>query len=136
MLGLDEYEKPGYSFCSAYVPFAGAVMIPLSCFSRAALAAGIPARYLYWFGRSGRRYLFTCTEPGGIGDFADGIAILVSAGEIIWTGEIAALASAMRSGGLPEGALYVHLLATRAEERRAVIADLRPVDGAHLRLAA
>lgn len=111
-------------------------MIPLSYVSRAALAAGIPARYLYWLGRSGRRYLFTSTEAGGLEDFLDAVAIVVSAGEITWSGEVAALAAAARPAGLPDGALYVHLLAATPEERRAVIEDLRPTAGTHLRLAA
>lgn len=111
-------------------------MVRLSCVSQAALAAGVPARYLYWFGRSGRRYLFTCTEPGGIDDFADGVAIVVAAGEIVWTGEVAALASARGAAGSPENAVYIHFLAATNDEQRAVIEDLRPAQGAHLRLAA
>ncbi len=108
----------------------------LSCVSRAALAAGVPPRYQYWFGRSGRRYLFTCTEAGAAGDFADAVALVVDAGEIVWTGEAAALACPPRGLRAPAGAVYVHLLAATAAERRAVIEDLRPADGPHLRLAA
>ena len=104
--------------------------------SRAALAAGVPVRYLYWIGRSSRRYLFTCTDWPGLSDFADGVAIAVSAGEIVWSGEIAALASLPASAEARRAAIYVHLLASNAEERRAVIEDLRPACGTHLRLAA
>ena len=110
-------------------------MIPLSCASQAALAAGLPTCYRYWFGRSGKRYLFTRTELRGIADFTEAVAIVESAGQIIWTGEVAALAVA-RSPGAPAGALYLHFLAASPEERRVVIEDLRPADGPHLRLAA
>ena len=111
-------------------------MVRLSCVSKAALAAGVPSRYLYWFGRSGRRYLFTCTEAGGIGDFAEGVAIVVSSGEIVWTGEVAALASRPQAADLPGTAVHIHFLAATPDEQRAVIEDLRPAQGAHLRLAA
>lgn len=110
-------------------------MIRLSCVSEAALAAGVPPRYLYWFGRSGRRYLFTCTESG-VGDFAEGVAIVVTAGEIVWTGEVAALAWAPHTAGLPGTSIFVHFLAATPDEQRTIIEDLRPVQGAHLRLAA
>jgi hypothetical protein len=110
-------------------------MIPLSRVSQAALAAGLPARYQYWFGRSGRRYLFTLTEAGGIGDFAEAVAIVVRDGRIVWTGEVAALA-VRQAPAPPDGALYIHLLAATPEERQVVIADLRPVEGPYLRLAA
>ncbi len=111
-------------------------MARLCCVSQAALAAGVPARYLYWFGRSGRRYLFTCTEPGGVRDFAEGVAIVVAAGEIVWTGEVAALASPPRTARSHGTAVYIHFLAATADERNAVIEDLRPAAGAHVRLAA
>ncbi len=111
-------------------------MVALSRVPKAALAAGVPPRYQYWFGRSGCRYLFTCTEAGSIADFADAVAIVVSAGEIVWTGEAAALASAPRGVRFPADAAYVHLLAATSEDRRAVIEDLRPADRTHLRLAA
>ena len=104
--------------------------------SRAALAAGVPVRYLYWFGRSNRRYLFTCTDWRSLGDFAEGVAIAVAGGAIVWSGEIAAFLSLPPSAEARRAALYVHLLASSPEERRAVIADLRPAEGTHLRLAA
>ena len=104
--------------------------------SRAALAAGVPVRYLYWSGRSQRRYLFTCTEPRSLSDFSEGVAIAVSGGTIVWSGEIAGFASLPPSAEARRAAVYVHLLAATPEERRRVIEDLRPTAGAHLRLAA
>lgn len=134
-LPLDEDEGTRIQVCSAYVLTAGAFMSS-PIVSRAALAAGVPVRYLYWIGRSGRRYLFTCTDWPSLSDFGDGVAIAVSAGEIVWSGEIAAVACLPRSAEARSAALYVHLLASNSEERRAVIEDLRPACGAHLRLAA
>ena len=110
-------------------------MIPPSQASRAALAAGISGRYRYWFGRSGRPYLFTLTEARGIGDFAEAVAIVVRAGRIVWTGEAAALVVG-HAPTPPDAALYVHLLAASGEERQAVIEDLRPAGAARLQLAA
>jgi hypothetical protein len=107
-------------------------MTSLSYVSRAALAAGVPARYRYWCGRSGRRYLFTCTDFSDLAHFETGVAIAVMAGRIIWTGEIPAPATAPPR----DAAIYVHLLACTLEERRAVMEDLRPIAGSHLRLAA
>ena len=102
----------------------------------AAAAAGLPSRYVYWHGRSGRRYLFTAADGAGIADFDEGVAILVRAGVILWAGEVGALAEAADVAGRPGAAFYVHLLATTEGERCAVVEDLRPDEGAHLRLAA
>ena len=105
--------------------------------SRAALAAGVPVRYLYWFGRSQQRYLFTCTDWRSLLDFSEGVAIAVSRGAVVWSGEIAALAALPASAQAQHSTIYVHLLAATAEERRRVIEDLRPAtESGHLRLAA
>jgi hypothetical protein len=104
--------------------------------SRAALEAGVPARYLYWQGRSGRRYLFTCMGPGAIGDFEEAVAIAVSDGRIIWSGEVSALARLPGDAPPRRAAIYVHLLAANLAERRVVIEDFRPAEEVHLRLAA
>jgi hypothetical protein len=104
--------------------------------SRAALAAGVPVRYLYWVGRSKRRYLFTCTDWRSLADFSEGVAIAVSGGAIVWSGEIAALAALPPSAEARRAALCVHLLASTPEDRRRVIEDLRPSGAAQLRLAA
>ena len=103
---------------------------------RVALAAGLPARFLFWFGRSGRRYLFSCTGARAASDFESGVAIAVSGGQIVWTGEVAALAK-MDDKALPRRSeVYVHLLAATLAERRAVIEDLRPEEVVRFRLAA
>jgi hypothetical protein len=104
--------------------------------SRAALAAGVPARYLYWSGRSGRRYLFTCTGTDALPDFEDGVAIAVSGGRTIWTGEVAALARLPADAAPRRAAIYLHLLASTLDARRAIIDDLRPAEAPYLRLAA
>ena len=103
--------------------------MPSQIVSQAALAAGLPARFLYWCGRSMRRYLFTALEPRGLADFEDGVAIAVEDGRVIWSGEIAAL-GAMPDEALPRRAeLFVHLLARTPDERRGVIEDFRPRPG-------
>lgn len=103
---------------------------------RAALAAGLPARFLYWFGRSGRRYLFSCTGLRGAADFESGIAIAVSGKDIVWVGEVADLSRLAKDAPARRAAIHVHLLATTLGERRAVIEDLRPIEEVQLRLAA
>jgi len=104
---------------------------------RATLAAGLPARFLYWVGHSGRRYLFSCTGLRGAADFESGIAIAVSGKDIIWVGEVAELSGLALDASARRAAIHVHLLATTLVERRAVIEDLRPaVEELQLRLAA
>jgi len=110
-------------------------MNPLPQISRVAIAAGLPARYLYWIGRSGRRYLFTCTGGTAISDFDSGIAIAVAGGEIVWIGDVGMLARMPRSARPRRAEVYVHFLASTPAERRAVIDDLRP-ERQPLRLAA
>ncbi len=104
--------------------------------SRVALAAGLPARYLYWAGHSERRYLFTCTGADGTDDFESGVAIAVKAGQIIWIGEVAELQQLDARAAARRAEVYVHLLAATLAERRAVIEDLRPAERTRLRLAA
>lgn len=111
-------------------------MSPLPQFPRAALAAGLPARFLYWFGRSGRRYLFSCTGLSGAADFESGVAIAVNGHEIVWSGEVAELAELPKEAPARRAAIYVHLLAATLAARRDVIDDLRPEQHAQLRLAA
>jgi hypothetical protein len=100
------------------------------------LAAGVPARYLFWEGRSGRRYLFTCTGVDAISDFEEAVAIAVSDGRIIWSGEVTALARLPAAAPPRRAAIYMHLLAADLAERRAIIEDLSPGERAQLRLAA
>ena len=105
--------------------------------SRAALAAGIPARYLYWTGRSGRRYLFTRMENNAAAELESGVAIAVSGERIVWIGQVAELALLAIDAPPRRAAVYVHLLAATLAERRGVMWDLRPAEAeGHLRLAA
>jgi len=104
--------------------------------SRAALAAGLPARFLYWSGHSGRRYLFSSTSAEMLHDFEDAVAIAVSGDRVVWVGDASALARFPADSAPRRAAIYVHLLAATAEDRRAVIEDLRPVERSFLRLAA
>jgi len=111
-------------------------MSPSPHVSKVALAAGLPARYLYWFGHSGRRYLFTCMGAGAAADFESGVAIAISGGQIVWVGEVAELARMAKHSAPRRAEVYVHLLATTLAERRAVVEDLRPDERVTLRLAA
>jgi hypothetical protein len=105
--------------------------------SQAALAAGVPARFIYWTGRSGRRYLFTSMNAGDAAELESGVAIAVDGERIIWVGEVGELAMLPGHAPARKAAVYVHLLAATLAERRGVIWDLRPVETAgHLRLAA
>jgi hypothetical protein len=125
-----------YLFCFRCVQFHWIWVMLSSVVSRAAAAAGVPPRYIYWTGHSGRRHLFTAAGSGSIADFEDGVALAVDEGRIAWAGEVAALAVAPCGGRFGHMIFYVHLLARSAEERRAIIEDLRPLDGCHLKLAA
>lgn len=113
-------------------------MTPSPIVPRAALAAGIPARYLYWSGQSGRRYLFTCTSAAALADFDSGVAIAVSGERIVWAGDVTELARMPAGAPARRAAIYVHLLAATLAERRAVVSDLQPAEAEprHLRLAA
>jgi hypothetical protein len=112
-------------------------MSSVSYLSRAALAAGIPARFLYWTGRSGRRYLFTCMSLENAAELESGIAIAVRGDHIVWVGDVSELAQLPPESPARHAATYVHLLAATLAERRGVIWDLRPVEEpAPARLAA
>lgn len=104
--------------------------------SLAAAAAGVPPRYVYWHGHSGRRYLFTAADGTGAVDFDDGVAIAVRAGVILWAGDVGEVAGIPELAGPLGACVYVHLLAATAEERSSVIADLRPEHRPQVRLAA
>jgi hypothetical protein len=108
-------------------------MTSLSCVPRVLHAAGLPARYVYWHGRSRRRYLFTATDWRSLADFSEGVAIAVVGGSVVWSGDIAGFAAIATE--VQGAAVYVHLLAATPEERQAVIADVRPMES-YLRLAA
>jgi len=104
--------------------------------SSAARAAGIPARYVYWFGQSGRRVLFTETDEAALADVSGGVVIAVRGGAIIWAGESDAFAALPRTAWLRGAEFFVHLLAASAGERRGLVADFRPAQREPVRLAA
>ena len=104
--------------------------------SRAALAAGVPARFLYWSGHSGRRYLFTATSAEMLHDFEDGVALAVNGDRVVWVGDAPTLARFPADSAPRRAAIYVHLLAATAEDRRRIVEDLRPAERPFLRLAA
>lgn len=91
-----------------------------------AVEAGLPARYRYWTGRSGRRYLFTRTEFSALPDFGESVAIAVRREAIVWAGEPhpANLLSAVAD--IAGATFYVHLLAAGEAERREAVQDLAP----------
>lgn len=111
-------------------------MKALSIVSEAALAAGVPARYRYWYGHSERRHLFTETDRDSLEDFAEGVVIAVRGDRVIWAGDLGDLARLPATPWIRGAAFYVHLLAATAEARRVLADDLRPADPSHLRLAA
>ena len=95
------------------------------------LKAGLPARFRYWSGRSGARYLFTRTDSGELDHFDVAVVILARFGRIIWAGDPPAgrpCAAEMRALLQREGTeIYVHLLARDAARRERIIDDLRAV---------
>jgi hypothetical protein len=114
--------------------FMGLFVLSPSFVPQAALAAGLPARYLYWRGRSGRRYLFTRTPVADLADFVGAVAILVVDGAVVFAGEPAAAQAA--AAAFERASAHVHLLAASPAARRAVIADLAPAEARVVRLAA
>ena len=92
------------------------------------LEAGLPARFRYWSGISGARYLFTRTDLAALDHFDEAVVILVRFGRIIWAGFPPGRApSAERLTALAgrEGTeIYIHLLARTDEHRDRIIADL------------
>ena len=99
-------------------------MTKVSFIPQSAVEAGLPARYRYWTGDSGRRYLFTRTDPAGLEDFRGAVILAVRFGQVVWAGESAA--DARRHGASRGTGLYVHLLATSAAARREIVADFTP----------
>ena len=95
------------------------------------LEAGLPARFRYWSGHSGARYLFTHTEPAALDHFDEAIVILVRFGRIIWAGHPPAgrpAATELNALAQREGTeVYIHLLARDAVRRERIIDDLRAV---------
>lgn len=83
--------------------------------------AAIEPRFRYWYGRSGRRYLFSEVDRTAMADLDD--AVILVAGR---DGERPLHVGSTVSADLPAGRLYVHLLAKSAADRAEVVADLTP----------
>ena len=92
--------------------------VPLS-----AVEAGLPPRFVYWSGRSGRRYLFTCIDRDWLEDCRDALVLEAQGDHILQAGEATEFRPSAR-GGCEPATLFVHLLARSAEERRAIVEDL------------
>jgi hypothetical protein len=96
-----------------------------------AIDAGLSARYRYWTGASGARYLFTRIDADALSLFERAVVLAARSGRIVWAGEAADLDAAGAALKRERGtAFYVHLLAGLPECRRAIVADLRPVPSA------
>jgi hypothetical protein len=78
-------------------------------------------RFRYWYGRSGRRYLFSAVAPGDVADL-DGVVVLVAGGAADRPEHVGLNLPV----GVPAGAVYVHLLAETDAARADIIADLAP----------
>jgi len=96
--------------------------------SRIAAQAGLGDRFRYWSGASGRRYLFTRIdalqgEAGEEDAYPGAVALVEAQGRVLSVGPFAEVAAACARLGA-EAKLFVHLLARRAEDRLAVIADI------------
>ena len=106
-------------------------MQPKSSVPHIVLEAGLPARFRYWSGRSGLRYLFTLTDLAALDDFNDAVVIVVRYGRIIWAGQVPERdmsAADLRDLAAREDAqIYIHLLARSTEQRAAIIDDLKDV---------
>lgn len=106
-------------------------MQPKSTIPNSVLDAGLPARFRYWSGRSGGRYLFTHTDLAGLDHFDEAVVILVRFGRIIWAGmppDSEEKAAEMLGLARREGTeIYIHLLARTQDQREGIVEDLRAV---------
>lgn len=97
---------------------------------RAAEALGLDDRYRYFFGRSGRRYLFSAVPVEALEDYRGAVVVLLPrrSGGAVWIGEVDRYGqrrgAPIASRDLSRRIAYVHLLAGRPDERRAVADDL------------
>jgi hypothetical protein len=117
-------------------------MIPWRQFSlrdggapKSAEAGSFGARFRFWIGASGRRYLFTAVSAEELPDFADAIVVVargdasrgyagVDIADLGAAGEASAARIARRIAADSGLAAFVHLLAVDAERRGAIAADL------------
>jgi hypothetical protein len=128
--GLDEpaYEAPGPSTSRARLPDDEGRL--------AALADGsLAAKFHYWRGASGRRYVFSVHERASCPAYDDAILLVATKDEyghrriafIADTGALPELrlAQATRVAGDRAVELQTHLLAASVAARAEIIADLR-----------
>ncbi len=106
-------------------------MRPTTSVPHSVLEAGLPARFRYWSGQSGARYLFTQTDLSAIAHFDDAIVIVGRFGRVIWAGHTpdynCASSDLAMLAGRDGSDLYVHLLARSADDRLQIIEDLKAV---------
>ncbi len=103
-------------------------MRPRTSVPRIALEAGLPARFQYWSGGSGKRYLFTSTDIEAVRYFENAVVIVTRYGRIVWAGHC----FECNCGDTPlyelsqrDGAkVFVHLLARNEVQRLEIIRDL------------
>lgn len=104
-------------------------MNPRSSIPRIVLEAGLPARFRYWSGGSGRRYLFTSTDVEAVKHFDNAVVIVARYGRIVWAGQYAEPEygrSPMYQLSRRAGAqVFVHLLARDEVQRSEIIDDLK-----------
>ncbi|MBP0573580.1 hypothetical protein J8J40_23055, partial [Mycobacterium tuberculosis] len=79
-------------------------------------------RFRYWYGASGRRYLFSKVTAADVTDSTDAIVLVAGADpdRPVFVGTTAPRQTPA------ETVVYVHLLAATEAERQAIVADLMP----------
>ncbi len=89
----------------------------------AAAAAGLGARFRYWSGGSGRRYLFTAIDSGALSDFVGAIVVVtLRDGTAAGTTRVGVCEAGMAIAD--DEIAFVHLLSTTAAGRDVVLDDL------------
>lgn len=92
-------------------------------------------KYRHWRGRSGRSYAFSVYPPRDCPGYADAVLIVADRGgrQVLACLDLGPFPDALLSrlrrrfqGRLHELEFHVHVLAERAGDRRAVIADIAP----------
>ena len=103
-------------------------MKPTTSVPRIALEAGLPARFQYWSGGSGRRYLFTRTDIDAVHYFDNAVVIVARYGRIVWAGHSQGhdySNSTLNQLSQRDGAkIFIHLLARNDAQRSEIILDL------------
>lgn len=100
-----------------------------------AQAAGLAARFRYWQGNSGRRYLFSVVNPKRVRDFEGGIVMLTREKndfrEVIWLGVLIGKRPTKKSGGISftealslADEAYIHLLSKGRMDQTSILSDL------------